>query len=70
MKQSMVESMSIRVMNLINHIPDSKAHGANMGPTWFLSAPDGPHVGPMNLVIRDHTWLFHGTMVPVPVKQP
>ena len=27
-------------------------HGANMGPTWVLSAPDGPHVGPMNLAIR------------------
>ena len=23
-----------------------------MEPTWVLSAPDGPHVGPMNLVIR------------------
>ena len=34
--------------------PDSKVHGANMGPTWVLSAPDGPHVGPMNLVIRVH----------------
>ena len=34
-------------------IPDSKAHGANMGPTWVLSAPDGPHVGSMNLAIRD-----------------
>ena len=30
---------------------DSKVHGANMGPTWVLSAPDGPHVGPMNLAI-------------------
>ena len=29
------------------------SHGANMGPTWVLSAPDGPHVGPMNLAIRD-----------------
>ena len=28
-------------------------HGANMGPTWVLSAPDGPHVGPMNFAIRD-----------------
>ena len=36
-----------------DYIPDSKAHGANMGPTWVLSAPDGPHVSPMNLVIRD-----------------
>ena len=32
--------------------PDSKVHEANMGPTWVLSAPDGPHVGPMNLAIR------------------
>ena len=29
-------------------IPDSKIHGANMGPTWVLSVPDGPHVGPHN----------------------
>ena len=36
---------------------DSKVHGANMGPTWVLSAPDGPHVGPMNLVIREHSVL-------------
>ena len=32
--------------------PDSKIHGANIGPTGVLSAPDGPHVGPMNLAIR------------------
>ena len=32
--------------------PDSKVHGANMVPTWVLSVPDGPHVGPMNLAIR------------------
>ena len=35
----------------INKFPDSKVHGANMGPTWVLSAPDGPHVDPMNLAI-------------------
>ena len=33
--------------------PDRKVHGANMGPTWVLSAPDGPHVGLMNLAIWD-----------------
>ena len=33
--------------------PDNKVHGANMEPTWVLSAPDGPHVGPMNLAIRE-----------------
>ena len=32
--------------------PDSKVYGANNGPTWVLSAPDGPHIGPMNLAIR------------------
>ena len=35
-------------------IQDSKIHGANMGPTWVLSATDGPHVGPTNLAIRDN----------------
>ena len=30
---------------------DSKVHRANMGPTWALSSPSGPHVGPMNLAI-------------------
>ena len=30
---------------------DSKVHGANVRPTWVLSAPGGPHVGPMNLAI-------------------
>ena len=32
--------------------PDSKVHGANMGPTWVLSATDGPHVGSTNLATR------------------
>ena len=38
-------------------IPDSKVHVANMGPTWVLPAPDGPHVGPMNLAIKDLSWV-------------
>ena len=33
--------------------PDSKVHGANMGPAWILSAPDGPHIGPMSLALRE-----------------
>ena len=37
----------------IKHVPDSKIDGANMGPTWVLSAPGGPHVGPTSLAIRD-----------------
>ena len=36
--------------------PDSKVHWSNMGPTWVLSAPVGPHmyVGPMNLAV----WVY------------
>ena len=32
--------------------PDNEVPAANMGPTWVLSAPDGPHVGPRNHGIR------------------
>ena len=38
----------IKVWMLLN-ITDSKVHGANMKPTWVLSASDGP----MNFVIWD-----------------
>ena len=31
------------VWGYVWNLPDSKVHGANMGPTWVLSAPDGPH---------------------------
>ena len=43
--------------------PDSKVHGANMGPTWVLSAPDGPHVGPMNLAIRGYIAMVLGVTI-------
>ena len=33
--------------------PDSKVHGANMGPIWGRQDPDGPLFGPMNLAICD-----------------
>ena len=38
---------------LLRNNPDNKVHGATMGPTWVLSGPDGPHVGPMNLAMRN-----------------
>ena len=31
--------------------PDSKVHGASMGPIWGRQDPGGPHVGPMNFAI-------------------
>ena len=34
--------------------PDSKVHGANMGPIWGRQDPGGPHVGPMNFAI----WVY------------
>ena len=33
-----------------DNVPDSKIHGANMGPTWVLSAPDGPMLAPWILL--------------------
>ena len=33
-------------------VPDNKVHVAHMGPTWVLSGPGGPDVGPMNLAIK------------------
>ena len=34
-----------------NHFPDSRVHGANIGPIWGRRDPGGPHVGPMNFAI-------------------
>ena len=43
-------------MQSVYTYPDKNVHLAYMGPTWVLSAPGGPHVGPMNLTIRAY---FH-----------
>ena len=37
--------------DIYTEVPDSMVHGADMGPTWFLSSPGGSHVGPINLAI-------------------
>ena len=50
---SCVATLMIAYADTERIIPDNKVHGTNMGPTWVLSAPAGPHVGPMNLAIRD-----------------
>ena len=44
-----------------NITPDSKVHVANMGPTWVLSVPGGPHVGHMNFAIWN-VWEWWGTV--------
>ena len=43
--------------NLVS-IPDSKVHGANMGPTWDLSAPDGPHESCYQGCLQNETTWF------------
>ena len=40
-------------------IPDSKVHGANMGPIWVQEDTGGPHVGPMSLAIWDVMRTIH-----------
>ena len=37
---------------IVQIYPDSKIHGANMGPTWVLLGPGGPHAGPIKHAIR------------------
>ena len=49
-KQSSLQCLECWIV-LKRRSSHSQIHGANMGPTWFLSAPDGPHVGTMNLAI-------------------
>ena len=39
--------------------PDSKVHGANMGPIWGRQDPGGPHVGPIDLAI----WVDTGVTI-------
>ena len=40
-------------MLMWENIPDSKVHGANMGPIWDRQYPGGPHVGPMDFPFWD-----------------
>ena len=44
------------IICILHVIPDSKIHGANMGPIWVRQGPGGPHVGPMNFAIWDDSW--------------
>ena len=41
----------VRYYHSGEHYPDSKVHGAIMGPIWGRQDPGGPHVGPMNFAI-------------------
>ena len=50
-----IDSVSLFITLFVmcsGNVPDITVHGANMGPNWVLSAPDGPPISPMNLAIR------------------
>ena len=47
------EPLLVHVSCRINY-PDSKVHGANMGPIWGRQDPGWPHVGSMNFAI----WVY------------
>ena len=41
---------------MLQNTPNSKVHGANMGPSGGRQDPGGPHVGPMSFAIWDCLW--------------
>ena len=47
------------------NIPDSKVHGANIGPIWSRQDSGGPHVGPMNFAIWD---VFSEQPIPITLQ--
>ena len=49
-----------RKLCILIDIPDSKIHGANMGPTWGRQDPGWPHVGHVNLAIWDVIEVYSG----------
>ena len=51
--QSTQKEIGMVVSGVAIIIPDSKFHGANMGPIWGRQDPGGLHVGPMNFAIWD-----------------
>ena len=45
--------LNLLLLHETSGIPDSKVHGANMGPIWGRQDPGGPHAGAMNFAIWD-----------------
>ena len=53
--ESVILAFLARVTEQGGKYPDSKVHGANMGPIWVRQDPGGLHVGPMNFAIWVNT---------------
>ena len=45
---SVIRAPNIELYYTVLTDPDSKVHGANMGPIWGRQDPGGPHIGPMD----------------------
>ena len=52
-------------IRLSQKYPDSNISWGQNGPTRVLSAPDGPHVGSMNLAFRVHTLMCRGRNIDI-----
>ena len=50
-RQKHEEDISWKPFSHYQDFPESKVHGANMGPSWGRQDPSGPHVGHMKLAI-------------------
>ena len=50
MTKIVIEEIDLKISSV--KCPRWQSLWANMGPTWVLSAADGPRVGPVNLAIR------------------
>ena len=48
--QLQLHSNLLGLWHSLEYNPDSKVHGADMGPTWGQQDPGGPHVGPLYLI--------------------
>ena len=53
MSRQKYEWQNLCLVVIEGSIPDSKVHGANMGPTWGRQDPGWPYVGQMDLAIWD-----------------
>ena len=59
-------SLSVVVLSNLSRSPDSKVHGANMGPIWGRQDPGGPNVDPMKFAIWvTLTWVSLEASMPV-----
>ena len=66
------KTRAVSSFGIFEQFPDSKVHGANMGPIWGRQDPGGPHVGPMNFAIwgyQKQGSTFTSSPIPTPLNE-